>query len=133
MANIWDAKVRDTLFVGERESRYGKWKNQMEQMDIKGKILGLDLGKNWAAASGQRYVKDRNGSRFRSQSGGAGFNRYRSKSGGTGDRSRSQPRQKSELANDEEVIKKKMNEMMAVLNELKKAQANCVNNFVEEE
>ena len=38
--------------------------------------------KNGAAASVNRYVKDRNGSRFRSQSGGAGFKRYRSKSGG---------------------------------------------------
>ena len=46
-------------------------------------------------------MKDRNGSRFRSQSNGAGFNRFRSKSGGAGfskDRSGSQPKQKSELA-----------------------------------
>ena len=111
-----------------------------------------------------RFVKDKNGSRFRSQSGGAGFNRFRSKSGRTGfskdrsrlrsqsggagfnryrsksggagfskDRTGSQPKQKSELAKDVEEIKKKMNEMMAVLDELKKAKANCVNHFVEEE
>ena len=56
--------------------------------------------------SSQRYVKDRQGYRFRSQSGGAGFNRFRSKSGGAGfngssqskDRFGFQPRQKSDLA-----------------------------------
>ena len=89
--------------------------------------------KNGAAASAQRYVKDRNGYRFRSQSGGAGFIRYRSKSGGAGDRFGSHPRQKSELAKDIEETKKKMNEMMTVLDELKKAKANCVNHFVKEE
>ena len=71
--------------------------------------------------------------RFRSQSGGAGFNRYRSRSGGAGDRFGSQPRQKSELAKDVEEIKKKMNEIIVVFDELKKAKANCVNHFVEEE
>merc|ERR1712112_437595 len=29
--NIWDVKLTDTHFVRERESRYGKWKNQMEK------------------------------------------------------------------------------------------------------
>ena len=41
-------------------SRYGFWKSG-------------------SAVSSQRYVGVRQGSRFRSQSGGAGFNRYRSK------------------------------------------------------
>ena len=82
-----------------------------------------------------RYVKDRNGSRFRSQSSGAGFNRFRSKSGGAGfskDRTGSQPKQKSELAKDVEEIKKDMKEMKTLLDELKKAKANCVNHFVAE-
>ena len=45
------------------------------------------------------YIKDKNGSRFRSQSSGAGFNRFRSKSGRAGfskDTTGSQPKQKSE-------------------------------------
>jgi len=91
---------------------------------------------NGAVASVNRYVKDRNVSRFRSQSSGAGFNRFRSKSGGAGfskDRTRSKPKQKSEYAKDLEEIKKKMNEMMAVLDEFKKAKANCVHHFVAEE
>ena len=37
------------------------------------------------------------------------------------------------MAKEVEEIKKKMNEMMTVLDELKKAKANCVNHFVEEE
>ena len=92
--------------------------------------------KNGAAASVNRYVKDRNGSRFRSQSNGAGFNRFRSKSGGAGfskDRSGSQPKQKSELAKDVEEIKKDMKEMKKMMDELKKSKANCVNHFVVEE
>ena len=81
-------------------------------------------------------MKDRNGSRFRSQSNGAGFNRFRSKSGGAGfskDRSGSQPKQKSELAKDVEEIKKDMKEMKKMMDELKKSKANCVNHFVVEE
>ena len=35
------------------------------------------------------------------------------------------------LAKEVKEIKKKMNEMMAVLDELKKAEANCMNHFVE--
>ena len=94
--------------------------------------------KNGAVASAKRYVKNRNGSRLRSQSGGAGFNRYRSKSGGAGfsgskDRFGSQPRQKSDLAKDVEEIKKDMKEMKTLVEELTKAKANCVNHFVEEE
>ena len=54
------------------ESGKVRWK----RMDIKDQIQGMVT---MAAASGQRYGKDRNGLRFRSQSGGAGFNRYRSK------------------------------------------------------
>ena len=81
-------------------------------------------------------MKDRNGSRFRCPSDGAGFNRYRSKSGGAGfskDRSGSQPKQKSELAKDVEEIKKDMKEMKKMMDELKKAKVYCVNNFVVEE
>ena len=51
-------------------------------MDIRDQIPGMDIGKNGAVASVNSYVKNRHGSRFRSQSGGSGFNRYRSKSGG---------------------------------------------------
>ena len=89
--------------------------------------------KNGAAVSAKRYVKDRNGSRFRSQSGGVGFNRYRSKSGRAEDRLGSQPRQKSELAKDVEEIKKDMKEIKTFIDELKKNKANSENNFVEEE
>ena len=82
--NIWKDKVTDTHFVRERESRYGKWKNHLEKNGYKRSNSRNEFWKNGAAASAQIYVKDRNGSRFRSQSGGAGFNRYRSKSGGAG-------------------------------------------------
>ena len=81
-------------------------------------------------------MKDRNGSRFRSQSNGVGFNRFRSKSGGAGfsnNRSGSQPKQKSELAKDVEEIKKDMKEMKKMMDELKQSKANCVNHFVAEE
>ena len=40
--------------------------------------------RNGVAASNQRYIRDRNGSHFRSQSGGAGFNINRSQSGRAG-------------------------------------------------
>ena len=129
-------KLTDTHFVRQRESIYGKTKNQMEKNRYKRSKSRNGYWKNGAAASVNRYVKDRNGSRFRSQSNGAGFNRYRSKSVGAGfskDRSGSQPKQKSELAKDVEEIKKDMKEMKKLLDELKKAKANCVNNFVEEE
>ena len=134
--NIWDVKLTDTHFVRERESRYGTWKNRMEKNGYKRSDSRNGYWKNGAAASVNRYVKDRNGSRFRSQSSGAGFNRFRSKSGGAGfskDRTGSQPKQKSELAKDVEEIKKDMKEMKTLLDELKKAKANCVNHFVEEE
>ena len=49
----------------------------------------------------QRYIKDRQGYRFRSQSGGAGFQRTKSK-----DRAGSQTRPKSELAKDEKRLRK---------------------------
>ena len=88
---------------------------------------------------GSRYVQDRKGSQFRSQSGGAGFNRNRSKSGGNGnrngDRSRSRPPgQKSELAKnvenngkDIQEIKKQLKEIIEKIDKVK------VNHFVEEE
>ena len=136
--NIWDVKLTDTHFVRERESRYGRWKKHIEKNWYKRSDSRNGYWKNGAGASVNRYVKDRNVSRFRSQSGGAGFNRYRSKSGGAGfsgskDRFGSQPRQKSDLAKDVEEIKKDMKEMKTLLDELKKAKANCVNHFVEEE
>ena len=89
-------------------------KNQMQKNGYWRSNSRNGYWKNGAAASVNRYVKDRNGSRFRSQSNGAGFNRYRSKSGGAGfskDRSGSQPKQKSELAKDVEEIKKDINEI----------------------
>ena len=77
--------MTDTHFVNkERESRYGRRKNQMERNGYKRSNSRNGFWKNGAAVSSQRYVKDRQGSRFRSQSGGAGFNRFRSQSGGAG-------------------------------------------------
>ena len=139
--NIWDVKLTDTHFVRERESRYGKWKNQMEKNGYKKSNSRNGIWKNGAAASGQRYMKDRQGSRCGSQSGGAGFNRFRSKSGGAGfngssqskDIFGSQPRPKRDLVKDVEEIKKDMKEMKNLLDELNKAILNCENHFVEEE
>ena len=64
--NIWDIKLTDTHFVRERESRYGKWKNQIEKNGYRRSNSRNGYWKNGAAASVNRYVKDRNGSRFRS-------------------------------------------------------------------
>ena len=97
--------------------------------------------RNGVAASNQRYVKDRNGSQFRSQSGGVGFNRNRSKSGGNGNRNRNgdrsgsrPPGQKSELAKnvenngkDIQEIKKQLKEIIEKIDKVKE------NHFVEEE
>merc|ERR1712112_817400 len=80
--NMWDVKLTDTHFVRERESRYEKWKNQMERNGYRRSDSRKGYWKNGAAASVNRYVKDRNGSRFRSQSNGAGFNSHFSQSGG---------------------------------------------------
>ena len=71
-------------------------------------------------------MKDRQGSRFRSQSSGAGFQRTKSK-----DRAGSQIRPKSELAKDVEEIKKDMKRIEKLLEELKRERVNT--NFVEEE
>ena len=96
---------------------------------------------------GSRYVQDRKGSQFRSQSGGAGFNRNRSqsgragfnrngsKSGGNGfrngDRSGSRL---SGMAKDVEEITKTLKDVLetqkALKETLEKVKANC---FVEEE
>merc|ERR1712243_246654 len=55
--NIWDVKLTDTHFVRERESRYGKWKNQMEKNEYKRTNSRNGYLKNGAAASENRYVK----------------------------------------------------------------------------
>ena len=93
--------------------------------------------RNGAAASNQRYVRDRNGSKFRSQSGGRGFNGFnRSKSGGNGDRSGSRPPpgQKSELAKNVESNGKDIQEMKKQLKEIiEKLDKVKENHFVEEE
>ena len=57
----------------ERESIYGKWKNLKEKNGYKRSNSRNVYWKNGAAASVNRYVKDRNGCRYRSQSNGEGF------------------------------------------------------------
>merc|ERR1712002_653612 len=133
--NIWDVKLTDTHFVRERESRYGNWKNKMEKNGYRRSDSRKGYWKNGTAASVNRYVKDRNGSRFRSQSRGSGFNRYRSQSGGAGNSSNRSGsiKPKSELAKDVEDIKKDVKEMKKMMDELKNTKANCVNHFVAEE
>ena len=59
----------------ERESRYGRWKNEMERNEYRRSDSRNGFWRNGAAVSSQRYVRDRQGSIFRSQSGRAGFNR----------------------------------------------------------
>merc|ERR1711881_564968 len=81
--------------------------------------------------------KDRNGSRFRSQSGGRGFSgNFRSKSQGNGDRSGSKPPlgHKSELAKnvdnnskDLQAVKLQLKEILEKLDKVKES------HFVEEE
>merc|ERR1711873_204886 len=51
-------------------SRYGRWKNQMERNGYRRSDSRRGFWKYRAAAYGQRYVKDGIRSRFRSQSGG---------------------------------------------------------------
>merc|ERR1712101_32147 len=68
-------KTIDTHYVRDN-SRYGKWKSQMERNGYRRSDSRKGFWRNGAAASGQRYLKDRNGSRFRSQSGGRGFHIY---------------------------------------------------------
>ena len=79
----------------ERESRYGKWKSQMESNGYRRSNSRNGYWRNGNAPSLQIYVKHRQGSRSRSQSSGAGFQRTKSK-----DRAGSQIRPKSELAKD---------------------------------
>merc|ERR1712240_8176 len=93
--------------------------------------------RNGAAASSQRYIRDINGSRFRSQSGRRGFSvNFRSKSGENGDRSVSKtpPPYKSELAKnvennskDLQAVKLQLKEIIEKLDEVKES------HFVEEE
>ena len=97
-------------------------------------------------------MKDRKGSQFRSQSGGAGFNRNRSQSGGAGfDRNRSQSggagfkfggsgnrsgsRPKSELEKKVEGIERDNQEMKKLMKEMieKIDKVIKLNQFVEEE
>ena len=78
----------------------------MDRNGFKGSNSRNRFRKNGSAVSSHRYLNDRQGSRFRSQSGGAGFDRYKSR-----DRARSQTRPKSDLAKDVEEIKKDMKEI----------------------
>ena len=75
--NVFDKPV-DTHFVRDN-SRYGKWKSQMENNGYRRSDSRKGYWRNGAAASNQRYVRDRNGSKFRSQSGGRGFNGMKQK------------------------------------------------------
>ena len=136
--NVFDKPV-DTHFVRDN-SRYGKWKSQMEKNGYQRSNSRKGYWQNGADASNQRYVRDRNGSQFRSQSGGTGFDRFnRSKSGGNGnrngDRSRSRPPgQKSELAKNVENNGKDIQEMKKQLKEIiEKIDKVKENHFVEEE
>ena len=63
----------------EIESKYGKWRSQMESNGYRRSNSRNGYWRNRNAQSLQRYVKHRQGSRFRSQSGGAGFQRTKSK------------------------------------------------------
>merc|ERR1712089_27976 len=83
---VFDKPI-DTHYVRDNSS-YGKWKSQMEKNGYRRSDSRKGFWRNGAVASSQRYIRDRNGSRFRSQSGGRGFSgNFRSKSGGNGDRS----------------------------------------------
>merc|ERR1711881_5761 len=124
-------KTIDTHYVRDN-SRYGKWNSQMERNGYRRSDSRKGFWRNGAAASGQRYLKDRNGSRFRSQSGGRGFSgNFRSKSQGNGDRSGSKPPYKSELAKDVESNKKDLQavklQLKEILDKVKES------HFVEEE
>ena len=66
--NVFDKPV-DTHFVRDN-SRYGKWKSHMEKNGYKWSNSRNSFWRNGAVASNQRYVNDKNESRFRSQSGG---------------------------------------------------------------
>ena len=127
-------KTIDTHYVRDN-SRYGKWKSQMERNGYRRSDSRKGFWRNGAAASGQRYLKDRNGSKFRSQSGGRGFSgNFRSKSQGNGDRSGSKPPYKSELAKDVESNKKDLQAVKLQLKEiLEKLDKVKESHFVEEE
>merc|ERR1712002_830767 len=110
-------------------SRYGRWKNQMERNGYKRSDSRRGFWRNGAAASNQRYIRDRNGSKFRSQSNGSGFSgNFRSKSGGNGDRSGSKTPSgyKSELAKnvennskDLQAVKLQLKEILEKLDKVK--------------
>merc|ERR1712041_34040 len=109
---VFDKSI-DTHFVRDN-SRYGKWKSQMEKNGYRRSDSRKSFWRNGAAESSQRYIRDRNGSRFRSQSGRRGFSgNFRSKSGGNGDRSGSKtpPGYKSELAKNVENSSKDLQAM----------------------
>ena len=137
--NVFDKRVY-THFVRDN-SRYGKWKSQMEKNGYQRSNSRKGYWRNGAAASSQRYIRDRNGSQFRSQSGGKGFNGFsRSKSGGNGNRngdrsgSRPPPGQKSELAKNVESNGKDIQAMKIQLKEIiEKLDKVKENHFVEEE
>ena len=68
--NVLKDGVIETHYIArEWESRYGRWRNYMERNGYKRSDSRKGYWRNGAAQSLQRYVKDRQGSRFRSQSG----------------------------------------------------------------
>ena len=70
--NVWKNGVMETNYVArERESRYGRWRNDMERNGYKRSYSRLRYCRNGAVQSALRYVKDRKRLRFRSQSRGA--------------------------------------------------------------
>merc|ERR1712089_90541 len=123
-------KVRDN-------SRDRKWKSQMENNGYRRSDSRKGFWRNGAAVSSQRYIRDRNGSRFRSQSGGRGFSgNFRSKSGGNGDRagSKTPSGYKSELAKNVENNSKDLQAMKLQLKEIiEKLDKVKESHFVEEE
>ena len=66
--DIRKTKTDSTHYV-ERDSRYGRWRQDMERNRYKRLDSRRGYWRNGAAPSAQRYVRDRQGSRFRSQSG----------------------------------------------------------------
>ena len=67
---VWKDGVVVTHYIArERVSRYGGWRNYIERNGCKRSDSRQGYWRNGAVQSLQRYVKDRLGSRFGSQSG----------------------------------------------------------------
>ena len=69
--DMWKTKTHSKNYVerDRRGSRYGRWRQDMERNGGKRSDSRRGYWRNGAAPSAQRYVIDRHGSRFRSQSG----------------------------------------------------------------